>query len=39
MANYRISEDAKSDNIYYRVVGGVVEIMRILGHQNVNEWL
>jgi toxin ParE1/3/4 len=28
-----------SDNIYYRVVGGVVEIMRILGQQDVNEWL
>lgn len=39
MANYRISKDAKSDNIYYRVVGGVVEIMRILGQQDVSEWL
>jgi len=28
-----------SDSIYYRVVGDMVEIMRILGQQDVNEWL
>jgi len=28
-----------SDSIYYRVVEDAVEIMRILGQQDVNEWL
>ena len=28
-----------SDSIYYRVVGDTVEIMRILGQQDINEWL
>lgn len=27
------------DSIYYRVVGGTVEIMRILGQQEIDEWL
>ena len=27
------------DSIYYRVVGNGVEIMRILGRQDVDEWL
>ena len=27
------------DSIYYRVVDDVVEIMRILGQQDVDEWL
>lgn len=27
------------DSIYYRVVGDVVEIIRILGQQDVDEWL
>ena len=41
MANYRISENAKEDlqRIFYRVVGDTVEIMRILGQQDINEWL
>jgi len=28
-----------ADNIYYRVVDRTVEIMRILGRQDVGEWL
>lgn len=28
-----------ADSIYYRVVEGTVEIMRVLGRQDVNEWL
>ena len=27
------------DSIYYRVVDDVVEIMRILGQQDVDDWL
>lgn len=27
------------DSIYYRVVDGTVEIMRILGQQDVDQWL
>lgn len=27
------------DSIYYRVVDGTVEIMRILGQQEIDEWL
>jgi toxin ParE1/3/4 len=27
------------DSIYYRVVDDIVEIMRILGQQDVDEWL
>lgn len=43
MANYRISEDAKADLnricIYYRIDGDTVEIMCILGQQDVDEWI
>lgn len=49
MANYRISEDAKTDlnriyqrgvdSIYYRIDGDTVEIMCILGQQDVDEWI
>ena len=27
------------DSIYYRIVGSTVEIMRILGQQDVDDWL
>ena len=27
------------DSIYYRVEGGIVEIMAILGQQDVDEWI
>jgi toxin ParE1/3/4 len=27
------------DSIYYRIVGNTVEIMRILGQQDVDDWL
>lgn len=27
------------DSIYYRIIDGDVEIMRILGQQDINEWL
>ncbi len=44
MANYRISEDAKADlnRIYQRGVreyDDTVEIMCILGQQDVDEWI
>ena len=49
MASYRISEAAKGDlkriyrrgvdSIFYRIVGNGVEIMRILGRQDIDEWL
>ena len=28
-----------TDSIYYRINGDMVEIMAILGHQNVEDWL
>lgn len=28
-----------TDSIYYRINGGIVEIMAILGHQNTEGWL
>lgn len=28
-----------SDSVYYRVEGQTVEIMAIIGHQDVDEWL
>ena len=37
-AGYRRSV-CGSDSIYYRVVGDTVEIMRILGQQDINELL
>jgi len=27
------------DSIYYRIVGNTVEIMRILGQQDIDDWL
>ena len=49
MIRYRLSEDAKMDlariywrgvdSIYYRVNGQMVEIMRVLGRQDVYERL
>jgi toxin ParE1/3/4 len=27
------------DSIYYRIVGSTVEIMRILGQQDIDDWL
>ena len=27
------------DSIYYRIVDNTVEIMRILGHQDIDDWL
>ena len=27
------------DSIYYRIIGNTVEIMRILGQQDVDDWL
>jgi toxin ParE1/3/4 len=28
-----------TDSIYYRINGGIVEIMAILGHQDMEDWL
>lgn len=28
-----------SDSVYYRIEGGTVEIMAIIGRQNIDEWL
>ncbi|NJA05137.1 type II toxin-antitoxin system RelE/ParE family toxin [Methylococcaceae bacterium WWC4] len=28
-----------TDSIYYRINGGIVEIMAILGHQDTEDWL
>lgn len=28
-----------TDSIYYRINGGIVEIMAILGHQDMEAWL
>lgn len=37
-AGYRRSVHG-TDNIYYRINGGIVEIMAILGHQDTEDWL